>query len=133
MLHTDVASAADEFSEGPLASFLGFLEQLFSLIRSYVENAKSITDLAYLYQVANFALMVAALWYAMRSVTSDDIENLRATVKLQTEAVERQTDVIKQESHCSRQQFSLKLDETTRAIQQLATDKAKSVWACGGL
>ena len=58
--------------------------------------------------------------------TSDDIEKLQATVKLQTEAVERQTDVIEQGFQSSRQQFSLKLDEITRAVQKLATDKAKS-------
>jgi hypothetical protein len=68
--------------------------------------------------------MVAALLYAMHSATSDDIENLRATVKLETEAVDRQTDVIKQEFQSSRQQLSQKLDDVTKAIHQLATDKA---------
>jgi hypothetical protein len=56
----------------------------------------------------------------MHSATSVDIEKL-------TEAVERQTDVIKQEFQPSRQQFSLRLDEMTRAVQQLATDKARSL------
>jgi hypothetical protein len=115
----DVASAADEFSDGKLPSFLDFLERLFSLIRSYVENARSIADLAHLVQVANCALMAAALWFAIQAATSDDIEK-------QTEAVERQTDVIEQEFQSSRQQFSLKLDEITKAVQQLAADKARS-------
>jgi hypothetical protein len=122
-LTIDVASAADEFTEGSLPSLIDFLERLLSLIRSYVGSAQSIADLAHLHQVATFALTAVALWYAMHSATSDDIENLRATV---TEAVERQTDVIKQESQSSRQQFSQKLDEVIRAVQQLATDKAKS-------
>ena len=39
-LTVDVASAADKFSEGPLPSFLDFLERLFSLIRSYVRMRK---------------------------------------------------------------------------------------------
>ena len=96
-LTIDVASAADEFTERSLPSLIDFLERLLSLIRSYVGSAQSIVDLAHLYQVASFALTAFALWYAMHSATSDDIENLRATVKLQTEAVERQTDIIKQE------------------------------------
>lgn len=122
----DAVATADEFLEEPPApaAFIDFLDRLGAVIRDYLAAARSIGDLANLYQMTMLMLTAATFWYAMYSATSKDIDQLRTIAEQQNEAVVRQTEVMREEFRASRQQFSDKLDELTKAIQQLAADKA---------
>lgn len=124
----DAVATADRFLDAPPApaAFIEFLDRLASVIRTYLAAARSISDLAHLYELVTLLLMAATFWYTMYAATTEDIEKLQASVDRQTLAIEGQTDAMRHEFRASRQQFAEKLDELTKSVHELAAKKAST-------
>jgi hypothetical protein len=118
-LAIDAIAAANEIDDASPqpGAFLEFIDRLGAVILRHFDGVRNIADLAHIYQLTNIVLMAVALYYAMHSATSEDIDKLSTSI-------DQQTATIRQEFHKSSQKFAEKVDALTNTIQSLATNKA---------
>jgi hypothetical protein len=112
-----IAESNDPESIDAFQKFILFVDQLYYAIRNHIQVAQSASELFRIHNLITTLISAAALYYAMQSANTEDIDRLRSSV-------DQQTRVIQEEATISRLQMQETLSALAQSIHQMTATKA---------
>jgi hypothetical protein len=97
-----------------------FVDSLYDAISDHIQAAPSIAELFKIHYLITTLISAAALYYAVQSANTEDVDKLRSSVDLQT-------GVIREEAMTSRLQMQEAISALSQSAQQMIALKAAAL------